>query len=256
MAAWIAALALGAAPRRVWPQLEQYFPIARAATPAGILTSVAGFFLGFGGFFSYATQTADANNSWMLRTLASGGSDAAAFVPYGMSVLTLFIFIFFTPLGWLSSYVTVSGFLRAAAAWFDDPRGDPVLSLLDGAVVRFLERRRGRRQRQTRERREGQETRDVLVTGASLGVSADVVVLASRRKAEWTAGATIITRDQWYRLGEPSDLETPAGLRTVYPLTKFDSLEVVRRGIEYELPRLRAHAAIAPPRADPYNRQP
>ncbi|MBI3492782.1 MAG: hypothetical protein HY047_13550 [Acidobacteria bacterium] len=185
MAAWIAALVLGAAPRRVWPRLERHVPIVRTAAPAGLLVMLAGFFLGFGGFFTYATTMAAENNSWMQRTLAAGGSDQAAFVPYGMSILTL--------------------------------------------------------------------------TGHSLGVSADYVVLASRRKAEWTAGATIMTRDQWYRLGEPYDLETPSGLRTAYPLTKFDSVEVVRRGIEYELPRLSQRSARNPsnaPKPEPSSARP
>ncbi|MBI3400227.1 MAG: hypothetical protein HY048_02305 [Acidobacteria bacterium] len=249
MVRWVAALVVGAAPRRVWPRLELHMPVARAAAPAGLLAMLAGFFLGVGGFFSYATRVADANNSWMLRTLASGGSDQAAFVPYGMSVVTLFIFLLFTPLGWLSSYLAVSGFLRAVSAWFDDPRGDPLLSLLDAATVRFLERQRQRLAREARERREGAAAPDVLVTGHALGVGADFVVLASRRKDEWTAGATIMTPGQWYRLGEPYDLETPAGLRTAYPLTKFDSLEVVRRGIPYELPALSGRSARAPQRS-------
>lgn len=246
MAAWIAALVLGAAPRRVWPRLECSMPIARTAAPAGLLVMLTGFFLAFGGFFSYATRQASENTSWMLRTLASGGSDAAAFVPFGMSVLTLFIFLFFTPLGLFASYLTVSGFLRAVSAWFDDPHGDPILSAVDAAAVRFLARQRERNARAERERREGAEARDVLVTGHALGVSADYVVLASRRKAEWTAGATIMTSGQWYRLGEPYDLETPAGLRTAYPLTKFDSLEAVRRGIQYELPALTGRVGRAP----------
>jgi len=250
MASWLAALILGAAPKRVWPALERHVPITRTAALAGLLIMLAGFFLGFGGFFTYAAQMAAANNSWMLRTLAAGGSDNAAFVPYGVSVVTLFVFLFFTPLGLFSSYLVVSGFLRAVSAWLDDPRGDPLLSALDGAVVRFLERRRQRNVREARERREGAAAPDVLITGHALGVSADYVVLASRRKAEWTAGATIMTSGQWYRLGEPYDLETPAGLRTAYPLTKFDSLEAVRRGIEYELPALTTRPARPPRRSN------
>ena len=39
-------------------------------------------------------------------------------------------------------------------------------------------------------------------------------------------------------LGVPFDIQTPAGLRTAYPLKKMDTVEVVRRGIQYELPRL------------------
>lgn len=245
MASWILALVAGAAPRRVWPLLERHLPITATAAPASALTMLAGFFAGVGGFFDFATRTAGANNAWMLRTLASGGPDNAAFVPYGMSVVTLFIFLFFTPLGWLSTYLTTSGFLRAVSAWLDDPRGDPLLSIVDGAAVKFVERRRQQSARDARERREGPAAPDVLVTGHALGLSADYVVLASRRKAEWIAGATILTSEQWYRLGEPYDLVTPAGLRTAYPLTKFDTLEAVRRGIEYELPALSGRAARA-----------
>ena len=43
----------------------------------------------------------------------------------------------------------------------------------------------------------------------------DLVVPSARRKPEWNAGAIM--------------------MRTVYPLTKMDTVEVVRRGILYEL---------------------
>src|SRR5260221_3474990 len=165
MTAWMAALFVGAAPRPVWPVLERYFPITRTAALAGGLTLLAGLFAGVGGFFDFATRTAGANNSWMLRTLASGGPDNAALVPYGMSVITLFIFLFFTPIGWLSLYLMVSGFLRAVSAWLDDPRGHPLLSLIDGAAVRVAEGRRQPSARETRERREGAAAPDVLVAG-------------------------------------------------------------------------------------------
>jgi len=79
---------------------------------------------------------------------------------------------------------------------------------------------------------------DRLVTGESAGLTADYVVIASRRKPEWEAGAIILTSTDWYRLGAPIDAEMENGLRTLYPLTKLDAVEVVRRGIQYELPRL------------------
>jgi hypothetical protein len=47
-----------------------------------------------------------------------------------------------------------------------------------------------------------------------------------------------MTSGDWYRLGVPFDMQTPAGLRTAYPIKKWESLEAVRRGIEYTLPRL------------------
>jgi hypothetical protein len=77
-------------------------------------------------------------------------------------------------------------------------------------------------------------------------VDADYVVLASRKKPDWTAGAIIITETEWYKLGVPFDIETPAGLRTAYPLSKMETVEVLRRGIRYELPRLSRRPPLKP----------
>ncbi len=82
----------------------------------------------------------------------------------------------------------------------------------------------------------------VVRPGSWCGLEADYVVLAARRKAEWTEGAIILTSTDWYRLGAPFDMDTPSGLRTAYPLTKLESVEVVRRGIEYELPQKKSPA--------------
>jgi hypothetical protein len=46
--------------------------------------------------------------------------------------------------------------------------------------------------------------------------------------------------------GVPFDIETPSGLRTAYPLKKMETVEVVRRGIQYELPRLPPRRAHGP----------
>jgi len=240
---WFAALIIGAAPRRMWRRLEPPLPLRATAFPAGILTLSVGFAIGVSGFLTFAEHSADANNAWMLRQLttpATSYDPNVALVPYGMSVLTLFIFLFFTPAGWLGMYLVSTGTLRAVAAYLDpdDARGDPVLSGLDHVVTALLAKSREERTRFVRERREGPETPDRLVTGAAVGVDADYVLLASRRKAEWDPGAIILTSSDWYKLGIPFDLDTPAGLRTAYPLTKMEAVEVVRRGIRYELPRL------------------
>ena len=76
-------------------------------------------------------------------------------------------------------------------------------------------------------------------TGEWAGVPEfDYVVLAARKKSEWDTGAIILTSSDWYKLGAPFDMETPSGLRTAYPLKKMETVEVVRRGIQYELPHL------------------
>ena len=243
LARWLLAVVAGLVPRRYWPDLERHLPVRRAAWASGLATMLAGFFYGFGGFMTFATGLADANNTWLLQRLAGPsqpGSDAAGLVPYGMSVLTLFIYLFFTPRGLFSLYVACSGFVRALAAYVDDPFGDPLLSGADWAAVTLFRRNRDERRQIARTRREGADAPDLLQTGEWAGrPDADYVVLAARRKPEWSAGAIILTSSDWYKLGVPFDIQTPAGLRTAYPLKKMETVEVVRRGIQYELPRLR-----------------
>jgi len=232
----------GVAPRRYWPSLERHLPMRRAAAVSALAALVAGFFYGFGGFMTFATQLASANNDWMLAKLTgpSPASDDVALVPYGVSVLTLFIYLFLTPRGLFSLYVTGSGFLRALAAYVDDPFGDPILTGVDWTVTTLFRKNRDERRQIARTRLEGNDAPDVLRTGEWAGLpDVDYVVLSARRKDEWTAGAVILTSTDWYRLGVPFDKQTPAGLRTAYPLKKMDTVEVVRRGIQYELQRLR-----------------
>jgi len=238
---WIVALGAAALPRRVWPRLPPRLPIHSAAGASGLLQAAGGFALGVRGFFAFAERTADLNNAWMLQRLAAPavrGDEAVAFVPYGVSVLTLFLFLFLTPAGLFSLYLMAVGSVRAIGAWFDDPLGDAILSGVHWAATTALAGKRRKRQERSREEREGAAAPDVLRTGAWAGLDVDYVVLASRRKPEWDAGAVILAGDESYRLGVPFDKDTPAGLRTVYPLKREETLEALRRAIRYELPPL------------------
>ena len=135
---WLAAVVAGIVPSRFWPALERELPMRSAAAASGTATLLAGFFYGFGGFMTFATALAGANNDWMLARLAgppAAGDAAAGLVPYGVSVLTLFLYLFFTPRGLFSTYVVASGALRAVSGYFDDPLGDPLLTGLDRAVL-------------------------------------------------------------------------------------------------------------------------
>ncbi len=240
---WLVAVVAGLAPRRFWTTLEIHLPLRSAAVVSGLVTLLTGVFLGVGGFLAFGGQLAGANNDWMLRqfTVAPARDNAViGLVPYGMSVVTLFIFLFFTPTGLLALYLMTSGTLRAISAWLDDPMGDPALTSIHWAVTTLFEKNRRERRQIARERLEGANAPDVLRTGEWAGLpGVDYVVLAARKKAEWDAGAIILTSSDWYRLGVPFDLQTPDGLRTAYPLKKMDTVEVVRRGIQYELPRRR-----------------
>jgi hypothetical protein len=236
---WLLSIPAGILPERVWPSLEPWLPLRRTAFLSGILTLFVGFFFGFFGFFQFLAWTADANNARLLKRAAAGVlTDADALGPYVFSILSLFYYLFLTPRGLFSSYLVVSGTLRSMSAFVDDPRGDFILSFARWAAMTLWRKNRRERAQIARERLEGPEARDVLQTGEWAGVDADFVLLAARRKAEWTKGAIVMTSTDWYRLGEPFDTDTPSGLRTAYPLTKMTTVEVVRRGIQYELPRL------------------
>ncbi|HMD37227.1 MAG TPA: hypothetical protein VKH42_19765 [Vicinamibacterales bacterium] len=252
---WFGALLVCAAPRRVWDRIDPRFPLRRAATAAGVLTLVVGFFFGVDQFFQYGMRQADANNTWMIAQLgkpAGQNDDRLGFLPYGMSMLALPMFLFFTPAGLLATYLCTSGAARAISATVDDPRGDPLLSFGHWLATTAWTKNRDERKQIARTRLEGADASDVLRTGdwAKLhGV--DYVVLSARRKPEWDAGAIVMTDTDWYKLGVPFDMETPAGLRTAYPLTKMETVEVVRRGIRYDLPPLRPGKQKAPRGVDP-----
>jgi hypothetical protein len=241
IARWCVAVILGVAPRRFWHRLEPPLPLAATAVPAGLFTFVLGFVIGVPGFFAYAEHAADVNNQWMLHSITHVAEKDANYVttgPVAISIFTLFAFLFLTPLGLVTTYLITTGALRAVSAMVDDPRGDPMLSAAHWGATALMARMKRDARRRARERLEGPDVPDRLVTGESAGLTSDYVVIASRRKPEWEAGAIILTSTDWYRLGAPIDADMENGLRTLYPLTKLDAVEVVRRGIQYELPPL------------------
>src|SRR5205823_10801108 len=133
---------VGAAPRQLWPRIDPRFPLHQAAFASGLLTLGIGFVIGVPGFFEFAGGLASANNDWMLTRLAAppqAGDDASGLLPYGISILTFFIYIFFTPRGLFSLYLVASGSLRAIAAFIDtdDALGDPVLTGIYRAASRL-----------------------------------------------------------------------------------------------------------------------
>src|SRR5258708_20730909 len=99
---WIGALVVCAAPRRVWDRIDPRLPLRRAATAAGFLTFVVGFFFGFDQFLKFAGVLADTGNTWMLKRAANDTS--APFAVYGLSVAT-FIVVLLTPAGRSSAHL-------------------------------------------------------------------------------------------------------------------------------------------------------
>jgi hypothetical protein len=235
-ATFAAAMAASLLPVRSWPRLPASFPMAAAAGVSGIITLFAGAAVGIPGFLEHAHATTslglDAVVADMYRTSVYRGDLAI-----GFSGLSIFTFLLLTPKGWLTLYLMVGGTVRAMAAWFDDPIGDPAVTVIDALVAGRRARWRDYRARRDREALEGPEIPDRLVSSTAAGVpGCDLVIVSSRRKAGWDRGLVLITADACYRVGEPVERTVAGRLRTLYPLTEHRDLEVIRRQVRYELP--------------------
>ena len=154
----------------------------------------------------------------------------------GAVSLSIFTFLLLTPTGWLTMYLVGTGGVRAGAAWFDDPVGDPILTghrppdrggpraaAQRPGAAHARGARRSRDPRSRRQRRQGGDPR-----------------LRSRRRVV-TAQARVGARGgrlhrQVYRIGEPVERTIAGQLRTLYPLTEHTDLEVVRKSVHYDMP--------------------
>ncbi len=233
-------------PSRLWPRLDAWVPASACAAPAAIVTIFAAGAIGFPGFFRHAeaqsSSTTAAAFDAVERQVTGRGPrvpDIAMAAPLAISSLSLFTFLFLTPTGWLTAYLAVSGVVRAASAALDDPFGDPILTGFDAGIRRLTASVRARRARRAREALEGPEVPDRALRGAAAGfVDAELVIVASRPKPDWTPGTVVVSTDAFYRIGAPVERMLPQGLRTLYPLTRYADLQVIRRSVEYDMPRI------------------
>jgi hypothetical protein len=232
-------------PCRYWQVLYR-LPIRAMSLPSAIATVLIGLVAGGRGFMAYATLAAEAASQAALEAAArqtsgaaSSGEPITTLTPQLVSVASVVAFTLFTPLGLLATYLTVSGLLRVAAVVTDHPAGDPFMTGLDEMARAVWRRVRASRAAKRRLSDEGPETADRLFMGEGVGLDGvDYAVVASRRKPDWTSGTIVVTPDGWYRIGEPFDARLPYGLRTIYPLTRLETSEVLRRAVQYELPPL------------------
>jgi hypothetical protein len=219
------ALVAGVLPRRHWPRLD--LPIEDWATLGGMVTLLLGCALGITGFFAY-----------MARMLES-----AYFVPSPYMMVGFAGYLFFTPRGLFALYLVGSGLARAVSSWIGEPFGDPLLTGVDHALYRTRSTSAARATHKARTRAEGADEPDRRYAGAWADLpDVDFVIVAARRKPEWTAGTLVVTSDGWFTLGQAFDRPMPQGVRTVYPLTTLTTMDVMRRGVAYDLPPLRPSA--------------
>lgn len=233
------ALAIPAAflPYRLWGRLPAWLPLETAAFLSGILTLLAGAAVGIPGFLTHAGANVSMANQAVLDDAMRSGAGYDRGMVSGFGGLSIFTFLLLTPAGWGTLYLIGSGGVRAGAAWFDDPVGDPVLTGVDHLLVTRRERRLDARARHTREALEGPEFPDRVVSGAKAGVAdCDLVIVSSRRKPGWARGVVVYTATACYRIGEPVERTIAGNLRTLYPLAEHKDLEAVRKSVNYDMP--------------------
>jgi hypothetical protein len=247
LTAFAAAMAAALLPQRHWRALPYWIPAERAAFVSGLVTFFAGAAIGIPGFLEHASANVSfVNQAVVSEAMRNPDAGYSRGMVQGFAGLSIFTFLFLTPAGLLTLYLMGTGGMRAAAAWFDDPIGDPLLTGVDAMFASGRERGRQDSERRTRLALEGPEVADRAVTGAAAGLpGCDLVIVASRPKDGWASGVTVFTAAAAYRIGDPVDRTIAGRLRTLYPLTEHKDFEAVRKFVHYDLP-IRAGGAAAP----------
>lgn len=250
----LGALVVVVLPRRHWDRFDG-LPLHVMAPVSGILTAVAGAALGIRGFFAYLGRLSGASAASILdvsRMQVEGRLPETAdvsSVPAALWMVAPVAFAFFTPLGLFAVYLIASGWFRVVSWWIASPHGDPLLTGIDALYHRSRVSAAARSTQRERLEAEGTDEPDRRYPGVWADLpGVDFVIVAARRKAGWTAGTFVITEEGWFTLGQPFDRPTPNGIRTIYPLAVLQTLEVLRKGVPYEMPPLRPYT---PRRRDP-----
>jgi hypothetical protein len=242
--AFLGAIITSLLPFRLWRRLPSSFRMVPASFASGVITFWLAAAIGVPGFLEHAGYLVSETNAVTLRAaqqqIDSGMRDddpkAVRFAP-AMNAFAIFTFLLLTPKGWATMYLGGTGAFRLAAAWFDDPFGDPVLTGLDEILWRRRARRKARQDARGREELEGPEIPDRVVSSAKAGIpGCDFVIVSSRRKPGWARDVVVYTPEACYRIGDPVEQTVAGKLRTLYPLTEHVDLEAVRKSVNYDMP--------------------
>lgn len=237
----VLALLANLLPRRYRLEWDGRLPITATAGWSALATVFLAFAIGVPGFLRFAARAGSAVTDTMLDTATrvNQGKEPLGKMgeSYLVSMLTLPAFLFFTPLGLLTLYVGGTGLVRCLSFAAGEPRGDPLIGAIDAAGRALSRRWRRERAESRRLKQEGREVPDVVVSGPDDDApDAVLVVIASRRKPDWSEGAFVLDGEARYRIGRPIDRRYPGGLRTVYPLHEVAQAEVMRRMVHYAMP--------------------
>jgi hypothetical protein len=235
---FVVAMAAAFLPYRHWARLPASVRVFDAAFVSGLATTFAGMAIGIPGFLEHAHATTSLGlDAELHQVFTNPSAGYRQGMVQGFAGLSLFTFLLLTPKGWATLYLVIGGTVRAAAAWFDDPVGDPILTGLDAIVSKGWASRRERAERGARASLEGPEVPDRVVSSSAAGLpGCDLVVVSSRRKPGWECGVAVFTAEKCYRLGEPVERTVAGHLRTLYPLTEHVDFEAIRKSVQYELP--------------------
>lgn len=96
---------------------------------SGLVTLFAGAAIGLPGFVRYADQFTRA-----VQLAVEASDTPGAFPNMLLGPFAPLNFALGTPVGLTATYLCVTGAARAVMGYFDDPRGDPVLTMLDHAA--------------------------------------------------------------------------------------------------------------------------
>ena len=216
-------------PKRYWQSID--LPVPNVAAVSSMLTLFLGAGLGIDGFFAHMRATLEPRE----------------FTPPPYMLPAFFGYVFFTPRGLSSLDLVISGLLRAVSCYTGEPFGDPMLTGVDWLGRKTFTSQKERSARVERAKLEKIDEPDRRYNADWAGLTGvDFVIVSSRRKPGWTKGTWVTTDDGWFVLGEPFDRPMPNGLRTIYPLTLQNTLEVVRKSVVYQLPPLRPTRANPP----------
>jgi len=237
-------------PKRYWQSFD--LPMANMAPVSSWVTMLGGVIIGVPGYFAYLERLRGAKGVSILdisKAQIEGRLPETAEVSAipGVLYMTAPLQFLFTPLGFIAAYMVFTGLVRVAASYIDEAHGDPILSGADWLGRRLFTSRPQRIVRVERAKLEKIDEPDRRYDGEWAGLAGvDFVIVSSRRKPGWTKGTWVTTDDGWFVLGEPFDRPMPNGLRTIYPLTVQNTLEVVRKSVPYKLPPMRSSPPARP----------
>ena len=153
-------------PRRLWSRWDGWLPMGRGTLLCSLLTFFAAFAIGLPSFLRYATRAGSDVSEAMLKTgvAVNTGKAPAGAMPgsYAVSMLALPAFVLFTPLGWLSTYLFLTGVYRSIACATGDAQGDPFIGLVHHGWTTAVQRRRQRTAAELRAAQEGPQVPDAL----------------------------------------------------------------------------------------------